>query len=156
MGSFQRSVLISRAFACRSFLNIPYLPHVCILPVCPPPPSEAFRVFYDYQQWAIHCNSFLNFLPLSFPVTFFFYSICSGSIVFQIELFLTLHPPKSPAPLWCCFLFLRVLHMPCSLVITCSLATVSCDVSLLSRPFRPLGRFWYPFLSLSRCTVLAV
>lgn len=79
----------------------------------------------------------------------FFYSICSGSIVFQLELFLTLHPPKSPAPLWCCFLFLRVLHMPCSLVITCSLATVSCDVSLLSRPFRPLGRFWYPFLSLS-------
>lgn len=57
----------------------------------------------------------------------FFYSICSGSIVFQLELFLTLHPPKSPAPLWCCFLFLRVLHMPCSLVITLSpLSAVTC------------------------------
>ena len=154
MGSFQRSVLISRAFACRSFYNIPYLPHVCILPVCPPPPSEASVSFTITSSELYIVTLFKIFSP--YPTILFFYSICSGSIVFQLELFLTLHPPKSPAPLWCCFLFLSVLHMPCSLVITCSLATVSCDVSLLSRPFRPLGRFWYPFLSLSRCTVLAV
>ena len=88
---------------------------------------------------------FKIFSPLSFPVTFF-YSICSGSIVFQLELFLTLHPPKSPAPLWCCFLFLRVLHMPCSLVITLELSR-HCQLwrVIAFPPVSPIGWVLVPF-----------